>query len=69
MELLHLFDEMHANYTGNIVWSIHPRTQAKIKEFNIELPDYLQLIPPVGYLDFIQLQKHAELILIDSGGI
>jgi UDP-N-acetylglucosamine 2-epimerase (non-hydrolysing) len=69
MELLHLFDEMHANYTGTIVWPIHPRTQSKLKEFNIELPDYLQLIPPVGYLDFIQLQKHAKLILTDSGGI
>jgi len=69
MELLHLFDEMHANYTGTIVWPIHPRTQAKLKEFAIEVPDYLQLIPPVGYLDFIQLQKHAKLILTDSGGI
>jgi len=69
MELLHLFDEMHANYTGTIVWPIHPRTQAKLKEFAIEVPKYLQLIPPVGYLDFIQLQKHAKLILTDSGGI
>lgn len=69
MELLHLFDEMHANYTGNIVWPIHPRTQSKLKEFDIKVPDYLQLIPPVGYLDFIQLQKHAKLILTDSGGI
>lgn len=69
MELLHLFDEMHANYTGTIVWPIHPRTQSKIKEFDIKVPDYLQLIPPVGYLDFIQLQKHAKLILTDSGGI
>ena len=69
LELLHLFDEMHKNYTGTIVWPIHPRTQSKLKEFNIELPSYLQLIPPVGYLDFIQLQKHAKLILTDSGGI
>jgi UDP-N-acetylglucosamine 2-epimerase (non-hydrolysing) len=69
MELLHLFDEMHKNYTGTIVWPIHPRTQSKLKEFNIDLPSYLQLIPPVGYLDFIQLQKHAKLILTDSGGI
>ena len=68
-ELLHLFDEMHANYTGTFVWPIHPRTQAKLKEFEIELPSYLQLITPVGYLDFIQLQKHAKLILTDSGGI
>jgi UDP-N-acetylglucosamine 2-epimerase (non-hydrolysing) len=69
MELLHLFDEMHKNYTGTIVWPIHPRTQSKLKEFNIEVPSYLQLIAPVGYLDFIQLQKHAKLILTDSGGI
>jgi len=68
-ELLHLLDEMHNNYTGTIVWPIHPRTQAKLKEFKIQVPEYLQLITPVGYLDFIQLQKHAKLILTDSGGI
>jgi len=69
MELLHLFDEMHANYTGTIVWPIHPRTQSKLDEFNIDVPSYLKLIAPVGYIDFIQLQKHAKLILTDSGGI
>lgn len=69
LELLNLFDQMHQNYQGTIVWPIHPRTQSKLKEFNIELPSYLKLIAPVGYLDFIQLQKHAKLILTDSGGI
>lgn len=48
---------------------MHPRTQSKLKEFNFEVPSYLQLITPVGYLDFIQLQKHSKLILTDSGGI
>jgi len=69
MELLALFDKLHAKYSQTIVWPIHPRTQAKLKEFAIELPNYLKLIPPIGYLDFIQLQKHAQLILTDSGGI
>ena len=69
LELLALFDKLHAKYSQTIVWPIHPRTQAKLKEFAIELPDYLKLIPPIGYLDFIQLQKHAQLILTDSGGI
>jgi UDP-N-acetylglucosamine 2-epimerase (non-hydrolysing) len=68
-ELLNLFDQMHANYAGTIVWPIHPRTLSKLKEFNIKMPTYLKLIAPVGYLDFIQLQKHAKLILTDSGGI
>ena len=69
LELLALFDKLHAKYTETIIWPIHPRTQAKLKEFSIELPKYLKLIPPIGYLDFIQLQKHAKLILTDSGGI
>lgn len=69
LELLALFDKLHAKYSQTIVWPIHPRTQSKLKEFGIELPSYLKLIPPIGYLDFIQLQKHAQLILTDSGGI
>ncbi len=69
LELLALFDAIHNQYEQKIVWPIHPRTQSKLKEFNIDVPSYLQLIPPIGYLDFIQLQKHARLILTDSGGI
>jgi len=69
LELLALFDKLHSKYSQTIVWPIHPRTQAKLKEFSITLPEYLKLIPPIGYLDFIQLQKHAQLILTDSGGI
>jgi len=69
LELLSLFDQLHDKYSQQIVWPIHPRTQSKLKEFNIEIPSYLKLLPPIGYLDFIQLQKHAQLILTDSGGI
>ena len=69
IELLDLFDQLHAKYSQTIVWPIHPRTQAKLKEFNIKVPEYLKLLPPIGYLDFIQLQKKAQLILTDSGGI
>lgn len=69
LELLELFDRLHAKYSQPIIWPIHPRTKAKLKEFNITVPEYLKLLPPIGYLDFIQLQKHAQLILTDSGGI
>ena len=69
VELLELFDKLHAKYSQPIVWPIHPRTKAKLAEFNLTVPDYLKLSPPIGYLDFIQLQKNAQLILTDSGGI
>ena len=69
VELLSLFDKLHDKYSQPIVWPIHPRTKAKLAEFNITVPHYLKLSPPIGYLDFIQLQKNAQLILTDSGGI
>ncbi|NMP30543.1 UDP-N-acetylglucosamine 2-epimerase (non-hydrolyzing) [Thalassotalea sp. M1531] len=69
VELLGLFDKLHDKYSQPIVWPIHPRTKAKLEEFNLEVPSYLKLSPPIGYLDFIQLQKNAQLILTDSGGI
>jgi UDP-N-acetylglucosamine 2-epimerase (non-hydrolysing) len=69
VELLDLFDQLHARYSQTIVWPIHPRTEAKLQKFNIEVPSYLKLLAPIGYLDFIQLQKKAQLILTDSGGI
>lgn len=36
---------------------------------NSELSNPIQLIPPLGYLDFLCLMKNAKLIVTDSGGI
>ena len=66
---MHLFNKVYEHYSHSIVWPIHPRTRVKLAEYNIIPPKYLNLIPPVGYLDFIQLQKNAKLIFTDSGGI
>ena len=54
-----------------IVWPVHPRTRAvmqKLGQLN-EIPSNLHLIDPVGYLDMVQLEKHAALIATDSGGV
>lgn len=53
----------------NIIWPIHPRAKKKLEEFNIELPSNIKLIDPVGYMDFLMLQKHAKIALTDSGGV
>jgi UDP-N-acetylglucosamine 2-epimerase len=33
------------------------------------LPDTVQMIAPVGYLDMVMLEQSARLIVTDSGGI
>lgn len=56
-----------------IVYPIHPRTVKMLKSAGLyeKLSDSenVQLIPPVGYLDFLILMKKCEFIMTDSGGI
>ncbi len=52
-----------------IVFPIHPRTQKIISKYNIKAAKNIILIEPVGYLDFICLEKNSLKIITDSGGI
>jgi len=52
-----------------LVFPVHPRTRNKWAERLEKIPSGLHLIDPLGYLDFLALQKHAKLIITDSGGI
>ena len=53
----------------NIILPLHPRTKKKLLEFGISIPEALRVIDPVGYLDMVQLEKNAEIIVTDSGGV
>ena len=56
-----------------VVFPAHPRTEKAIEQFGlrdgVSRMRGLRLIEPMGYLDFLKLQKHAALVLTDSGGI
>ena len=51
-----------------VVFPVHPRTRAKIHDFEIET-DGVTLTEPLGYLDFMRLYSGAKLVLTDSGGL
>ncbi|MBS3781856.1 MAG: UDP-N-acetylglucosamine 2-epimerase (non-hydrolyzing) [Candidatus Thermoplasmatota archaeon] len=66
--------EMGDKYEGTpIIFPIHPRTKKRLKEFGMKEEFYsidnLQVLEPLGYIDFLQLMNHAKLVLTDSGGI
>jgi UDP-N-acetylglucosamine 2-epimerase (non-hydrolysing) len=53
-----------------IVFPIHPRTRKLISENNLDINHKgLLLIEPVGYIEFLALQKNATVVITDSGGI
>jgi UDP-N-acetylglucosamine 2-epimerase (non-hydrolysing) len=55
-------------YSLPAVFPMHPRTEKMMKEFGIS-PGGIRIIKPAGYLDFLQLEANARLILTDSGGL
>ncbi len=50
--------------------SLHPRTAEKLSKFGIKLKsDKIQLIEPLGFFDFVKLEKNAFAVLTDSGTV
>ncbi len=53
-----------------LIFVIHPRTAQVIQKIQPDWnPENIDCIEPQGYLDMLLLQKHAALIITDSGGI
>ena len=61
--------DLHRQYDIPIIFSAHPRTINRLAEFDITLPEGIRIIEPPGYLEFLQLEKNAKLVLTDSGGV
>jgi len=65
--LFEVLEEIHREVP--VVFPVHPRTRARIaQDLGGRAPE-LQLLEPLGYLDFLRLMMDARLVLTDSGGI
>ncbi|PMG31166.1 UDP-N-acetylglucosamine 2-epimerase [Shewanella sp. 10N.286.52.C2] len=52
-----------------IIVSTHPRTRKKIEALNLQFSPLVQLLKPLGFSDYVKLQKDSKLVLSDSGTI
>jgi UDP-N-acetylglucosamine 2-epimerase (non-hydrolysing) len=53
-----------------LLFPVHPRTRERINRAGLSgQAARVDLIEPVGYVDFLALQKGAHLVITDSGGI
>ncbi len=52
-----------------IVYPVHPRSLKMFEKFNLSIPPKILITEPLPYLEFIQLQSNAKLVITDSGGV
>lgn len=58
-----------AKMPAPVVFPVHPRTRKAMDAAGIKAEGALRLVPPVGYFEFLALQRGARAIITDSGGV
>jgi UDP-N-acetylglucosamine 2-epimerase (non-hydrolysing) len=52
-----------------IVFSCHPRTRQRLQELDIQVNDRIHLTEPMGFFDFVKLEKNSYMAISDSGTV
>jgi UDP-N-acetylglucosamine 2-epimerase (non-hydrolysing) len=68
--LLESLVTLHRQYSLPVICSIHPRTRARLTQFGLATQEPgIRFLEPLGFFDFVQLEKSAFCILSDSGTV
>ena len=67
LPMLQVLDELSRDLP--LIFPVHPRTSQKWSAQLERCNPNLRTIAPLGYLEFLALQKNASVVITDSGGI
>jgi len=68
-KLVEALNALADKYSFPLVFSLHPRTRARLEAAGHRLHQLVRTMPPLGFFDYNALQKHALCALSDSGTI
>lgn len=60
---------LHKKYKYPVIFSVHPRTKDRIRDFRMIVPKDIVYLDAFGFFDYCKLQKNALCVLSDSGTI
>jgi len=68
--LLESLNDLAKTYDIPVIFLIHPRTRKRLEELkHNNIDSRIQFLTALGFLDYIQLQKHSRCVISDSGTI
>ena len=69
MDLVESLNTIAEKYQMPLIVSTHPRTRKMIEAKGIEFNPLIKTMKPLGFNDYVKLQKYAKAVLSDSGTI
>lgn len=69
MDLVESLNTIAKKYQMPLIVSTHPRTRKMIESKGIEFNPLVKTMKPLGFNDYVKLQKYAKAVLSDSGTI
>ena len=69
LALVDTLNTIAETYKLPIIVSTHPRTKKKIEQKDIKFNKLISLMKPMGFNDYVKLQKDSKAVLSDSGTI
>jgi UDP-N-acetylglucosamine 2-epimerase (non-hydrolysing) len=68
-KLVDVLNNIAKKYNFPVIVSTHPRTQSRINESKVEFHKQVQLLKPLGFIDYNKLQLSSKVVLSDSGTV
>ena len=69
MDLVDSLNTIAEKHQMPLIVSTHPRTRKMIEDKGIEFNPLVKTMKPLGFNDYVKLQKYAKAVLSDSGTI
>ena len=62
--------QVQKKYGYPVICSLHPRTRNKMQQYGVDVDnDQVRFVPPLGFFDFVALERSAFCALSDSGTV
>ena len=67
-QIIYSLNKVSLFFSLKIIFPVHPRTKKRINELGIDTSN-IEMVEPLGYLDFLCICSNSKLVFTDSGGI